>query len=172
VQPQSRVIVLMRHAKAEQGGSSDLERELSVRGHDDAAEAGAWLADRGIAPDVALVSAAARTRQTWASLAKAAGWDLDPSFDRGLYTAGPETALDLMRATSDGARTLVVVGHNPTIAYLASMLDDGEGDDEAANEMATGFPTGALTVMEYDGAWADLDPECARVVGFHVGGAG
>ena len=59
----SRRLVVMRHAKAEQGGRTDFERVLTGRGHADAAEAGAWLATQGFAPDHALVSAAARAEQ-------------------------------------------------------------------------------------------------------------
>ena len=81
----------------------------------------------------------------------------------------PETALDLIRLTPEEAGTLVVVGHNPTIAYLAQLLDDGDGDVAASNEMAMGYPTSAVTVMEYDGAWADLGAGTARVLAFHVG---
>lgn len=171
MQRQPRLIVVVRHAKAEQVGPTDLERELAPRGHQDAAQAGAWLAGQGIVPDAALVSAAVRTRQTWAALAGAAGWTLEPSYDRGLYSAGPETAIDLMRLTDDEVRTLVVVGHNPTVAYLAALLDDGEGDAEVAGEMAAGYPTSAMTVLAYDGEWADLDQATARVVAFHVGRA-
>jgi len=101
-------------------------------------------------------------------MAAAAGWSLEPDLDRGLYTAGPETALDLMKLVPAEATTLVVVGHNPTIAYLAHLLDDGEGDVEAATEMAVGYPTGALTLYEYAGEWADLAPGCATVLAFHV----
>ena len=168
MQPQSRVVIVMRHAKAEQTGPTDLERQLSPQGREDAAAAGAWLAGAGIVPDAALVSAAERTRQTWAEVARAAGWAVEASFDRGLYTAGPETALDLMRATPDDAGCLFLVGHNQTVASLAAMLDNGEGDDDAANEMTTGFPASAVAVLEYDGAWADLGRESARVVAFHA----
>jgi len=66
---------------------------------------------------------------------------------------------------------LVVVGHNPTIAYLAQLLDDGSGDDDAGREMAVGFPTGALAVFEVTGSWAELDLASARLVAFHVGRA-
>ncbi|MGZ4456179.1 MAG: SixA phosphatase family protein [Nocardioides sp.] len=171
MQQQSRVVVVMRHAKAEESGPTDAERELAERGRADAAAAGRWLAERGVEPEHAWVSAATRTRQTYAAVATAAGWSLDPSVDRGLYAAGPETALDLIRATPDDARTLVVVGHNPTMAYLAAMLDDGEGDEDAAGEMAAGYPTSAVTVLEYAGAWGDLDQASCRVVAFHVGRA-
>jgi phosphohistidine phosphatase len=171
VQRQSRRIVVMRHAKAEQVGPTDMERELEARGYGDAAAAGRWLSGQGIVADHALVSAATRTRQTWESVAAAAGWDAQASFDRGLYAAGPDTALDLMRATPDDATTLMLVGHNPTVAHLAQLLDDGEGDDVAGRQMSTGYPTSALAVFEYDGAWAGLDLGAARLVAFHVGRA-
>jgi phosphohistidine phosphatase len=168
VQPLSRRIVLVRHAKARQDGPTDVERELEERGRADAAAAGRWLAGRGLTADHALVSAATRTRQTWEAMAAAAGWSVEPDLDRGFYGASPETALDLMRLTPGEASTLVVVGHNPTVAYLAHLLDDGEGDVEAATAMLGGYPTGAVTLFGYDGDWADLAPATATVLAFHV----
>ena len=159
----------MRHAKAEQSGPTDYERELSDRGVVDATEAGQWLANRGVEPDQALVSAAVRTEQTWEAVDQGGGWDLEATLDEALYEAGTEAALDLVRDTDDHVRTLVVVGHNPTMASLAALLDDGAGDDEAGNEMALGFPTSALVVFSYDGDWSDLDEASASVVAFHVG---
>ena len=104
----SRRLVVMRHAKAEQGGRTDFERELTDRGRADAAEVGAWLAGQGFAPDHALVSAAARTRATWESLAEGGGWTLEAEYDRGLYSAEPSTAVDLNGLVDDAARSLVV----------------------------------------------------------------
>ncbi len=163
-----RTIVITRHAKADDVGTTDFERELTRRGSDDAVAAGSWLAGQGIRPDLAIVSAATRTRQTWAALAHGAAWDLEPTYDGGLYAADPETTLDLLRILDDDVRTVVVVGHNPTMAYLAAMLDDGDGDVEAGNQIATGFPTSAMAVFSYDGDWADLGGATARVTGFHV----
>lgn len=168
-QPRTRQIVVLRHSKAEQSGPTDFERRLTDRGRLDAAAAGRWLAGRGVVADHALVSAAVRAVETWESLAEGAGWDVEPDLDRGFYAASPETALDLMRATPEEVGTLVVVGHNPTVATLAYMLDDGDGDPEASAEMATGYPTSALALMAYDGAWADLAEGTASVTGFHVG---
>jgi phosphohistidine phosphatase len=166
-----RTIVVMRHAKAEQTGATDFERRLAERGHADAAEAGRWLAAQGVEPELALVSAAVRTQETWEALAEGAGWDLDPELDEGLYSAGTQTALDLVRDVDEGITSVIVVGHNPTMASLVAILDDGEGDDEAGNALALGFPTSAVTVFEYDGDWKDLDEASASVVAFHVGRA-
>ncbi|HEU5036305.1 MAG TPA: histidine phosphatase family protein [Nocardioides sp.] len=164
-----RRLVVMRHAKAAQDGPTDFERALTDRGHADAAEAGAWLVEQGVAPDHALVSAATRTRETWESLARGAGWDLEPELDRGLYSAEPDTAVDLISLVDDGVAALVVVGHNPTMAYLAQMLGDGEGDPQLETELLAGFPTSATAVFDYDGTWADLGVGSARLVGYHVG---
>lgn len=161
----------MRHAKAEQTGATDFERRLAERGHADAADAGRWLAAQGLEPELALVSAAVRTQETWEALAEGAGWDLDPELDEGLYSAGTQTALDLIREVDEGITSVVVVGHNPTMASLAAILDDGEGDDEAGNELAMGYPTSAVTVFSYDGKWSELDEASASVVAFHVGRA-
>ena len=167
----ARRLVVMRHAKAEGEGPTDFERPLAERGHRDAAEAGTWLAAEGIEPDHALVSAALRTRETWASLASGAGWDLEPDFDRGLYSAEPTTAVDLISVVDNAVQSLLVLGHNPTMAYLAQLLGDGEGRRELENELFAGFLTCALAVFDYDGSWADLAEGSARLVGYHVGRA-
>ena len=165
-----RTLVIMRHAKAETSAPSDIERQLTDRGHADAEEAGAWLALREVTPEDALVSAAARTVQTWEDVVTGAGWELEVAqYVDALYTAGTDTALDLIRETDAGVSTLVVIGHNPTIALLAQLLDDGEGDEEAGNAMVVGFPTSAVAVFSYDGDWADLEEGAATLVDFHVG---
>jgi len=166
--PAVRRLVVMRHGKAEPGGESDVERELSPRGWNDSLVAGEWLADRGVVPDAALVSAARRTTSTWLAVAEGGSFEAEVRYSESLYNAGPETALDLVRETPDDVRTLVVVGHNPTMAYLAQLLDDGDGDEESGREMAVGFPTGALAVFQVTGSWLDLELASARLVAFHV----
>jgi phosphohistidine phosphatase len=165
----SRRLVLMRHSKAEQTGPSDMARVLADRGVADAADVGRWLAAQGFVPDHALVSSADRTRQTWTAVAEAAGWDVEAEFDTSLYSAGPDAALDLLRLAPTEARSLLVIGHNPTMASLAHLIDSGHGDPVASAEMLGGYPTSAVTVFEYDGTWADLDVTSAAVVAFHVG---
>lgn len=167
--PDDRLLVVMRHAKAEQDGPTDFERPLADRGHRDAADVGAWLAGEGFVPDHALVSAALRTRETWAAVAESGGWALEPDLDRGLYTAEPTTAIDLVGAVDEDVRRLVVVGHNPTMAYLAQLLGDGEAPADLEGELLAGFPTSATAVFTYDGAWRDLGEGSARLVAYHVG---
>ena len=163
-----RTLVLLRHAKAASTAPSDRERPLTSEGLADAEAAGRWLADRGITADAALVSDAGRTSQTWEQVATGAGWAVTPELSPALYAADPQTATDLIAATDADVSTLVVVGHNPTIAYLAQVLDDGSGDQDAVDAMITGgYPPCTLTVFEVPGEWADLE-QGARLVAHHV----
>lgn len=166
----TRTLVVMRHAQAETSAPTDAERPLAEQGHRDAAATGTWLRDTGIEPQAALVSAARRTRETWQDVCRAAGWDLEPDIDAGLYAADVDTALDLVRLVPDEVTTAVVLGHNPTVASLAHALDGGEGAVEAGLEMAVGaFPPSATAVLTFAGSWADLAPGTAALAGYHVG---
>src|SRR3954453_8915747 len=171
-EPVRRQLVVLRYARAEPGGETDLARELAQRGWDDAVEAGRWLAGKGLAPQAALVSAARRTTSTWLALVEGGSFEAEATYSESLYNAGPETALDLVRETDAGVTSLVVVGHNPTMAYLAQLLDDGTGDEGAARDMAVGFPTGALAWFEVQGGWGELELASARLVGFHAPSVG
>jgi len=164
-----RRVAVMRHGKAEQAGRTDFEREIAERGRVDSADTGSWLADQGFVPDLALVSAARRTVGTWESVAAGGGFDVEPRLSQVLYGAGPETCLDLVRELPSDATSVILVGHNPTMAYLASLLDDGEGDPAVSAEMMSGYPTSAVALFEYDGEWADLAEAGVRLVAYHVG---
>lgn len=165
-----RTLVVVRHARAEATAPSDHQRRLTAAGRSAAADLGAWLGGAGLAVDHAIVSDAARTQETWAAIAEAAGWTLAADASAALYDASPDAALDLVRESPAEARTVVVVGHNPTVGYLAEVLDDGEGDDDAIGALVTsGFPTAAAVVLDLPGEWRDLAEGGTTVRAFHVG---
>lgn len=164
-----RQLLVMRHAKAEQVAASDHERVLAPRGVGDAADAGRWAAREGFVPDHVVVSSAARTLGTWASFSDAAGLDLEPDVDRSLYAAGTDGALEIVRAVPPEARSVLLIGHNPTMHYLVHLLDDGEAEPDLFSQVASEYPTSAIAVLDVRTSWADLDVGEARISAFHVG---
>ena len=99
----------------------DQDRPLNARGRLAACELGDFLASRGFEPEEVLCSTAKRTRETWDGVA-AAVIETRPEvryIDR-LYHASPEVMLDEIRKAS--APTVMLIGHNPGIAELATML--------------------------------------------------
>ena len=165
---EGRRLVVMRHAKAEAWASSDHVRRLTDRGVRDAAEVGRWARRDQVLPDHAFVSTAARAHETWSAFREAAGIDLEAELDPGLYSAGPDSALEVLRTAPPQARTVMIVGHNPTMAHLVHLLDDGRGEPAALAEISAGFPTAAVAVLEIEGEWGDLDVAAGRLVAVHV----
>ena len=143
-----RTLILLRHAKSDWSGAlPDIDRPLAERGTAQAPLAGRWLASHGGVIDLAIVSPAQRARETW-ELASA---ELDPAppvrFDERVYAASAGQLLDILREAPDEARTLVLVGHNPGMEQLASLL---AGEDVI-------LPTSGIAEFGVDGPWSGLD---------------
>jgi phosphohistidine phosphatase len=158
-------LVVLRHAKADRpAGVGDEDRPLTQRGHADAAAAGAWLAARGYRPDLVLCSPAKRTRQTWRGVAVAlTGPDTpDVHFEQALYHGDAEDALDLLRQVPATVRSVLVIGHNPTVSMLSSLLDRGTDRD------SDGLRTSGIAVHVPDGDWSALGPGTAPVTASHT----
>lgn len=115
----------------------------------DAQEAGVAL--RGLGIDLALVSSATRTRETFAAL----GLDVPAQFLDELYFGGTETLLSIIGKTGDDVESLLVVGHAPTIPGLVAELAQAS-DEQAAIEAEGWYPTATFTSFTLDGPWADL----------------
>ena len=162
-------LVVMRHAKAEPYADSDSARRLTARGHEDAAAAGSRLADLGVVPDHALVSAAVRTRETWDEVRKSSGSAASEEFSEELYAASPGAVIELIREVSDEVGTCLYLGHNPTAAHVAAQLDDGDADPEVLRGLLAGFATSAFAVFDVPGAWGDLAQGGARLIEFYPG---
>lgn len=121
-----KTLLLMRHAKSGYPpGASDHARPLAARGRRDAARMGRLLSAAGLAPDAALCSTAARTRETLERAARAGHWHAPVRLSDALYEATPHAVLAEIRAEADTVNTLVVVGHEPTTSALASLLVGG-----------------------------------------------
>lgn len=147
-------LILMRHAVAEPRASSgsDRDRVLSAAGKADAAAMGRLLAARGIRPDLALVSAAGRTRGTW-ELAHEAFGDVEVRLLDSLYDA-PATAIRrLIEAEEDNVGCLMVVAHNPGVHVLAvEYLTESAASPALLERMSGGFPPGSAAVFQVDAA--------------------
>lgn len=145
-----RTLILFRHAKAVRAheADSDEARGLTGRGRRDAAAAGAAMEDAGLKPTLALVSTSQRTRETAEHGLQ--NFALETRFEEALYHAAPEGIWDAFMASD--AESVVIVGHNPGIGELASMLVHQAHDgSKLAREFGTHFPTAAFAAFEIKG---------------------
>jgi len=163
----SRTLIVMRHCKsAWPVGVRDLERPLNARGERDAPRMGTWIGEHVGAPDEARVSPARRTRQTWGLVSTALGIPREAAdFDPGVYEATWWDLLDLIRRCPEQARTLMLLGHNPTMEDLTDELA-GSGDPDALKRARLRFPTGAVAVLDSDSPWSKWGSDCAFLRAF------
>ena len=116
-----RSVVLLRHAEARSAlpGETDFERPLTRKGEADAQRVGSELTGEFFS--TVLCSPSLRTRQTLA-LARGGGLRLgDIDFDGSIYEATAGDLLLLLEAYFDEPN-LLLVGHNPAIEQIGSML--------------------------------------------------
>ncbi|KHL11200.1 phosphohistidine phosphatase [Mumia flava] len=160
-------LVVVRHAKAEPHRVDDRGRRLAERGHVDARRRGHELSDFVTGEAYALVSAAARTQETFADLNEALGLD-DAHVEvlDSLYLASAQRVLHEIRTVETDPATVIVVGHNPSMADLVWMLHDGTHNAAWTAYGDRGFPTSAAAVLTYDGDWFDVDPRTMRLEDF------
>lgn len=153
-------LVLLRHAKAEPGGSiADHLRPLALRGRQQATGVGQSLLAVGLVPDRVLVSSAVRTRQTWDLVRGVLG--LDPSVATvadEVYDAGVRELLALVQGTGEDVGTLLVVGHEPTVSQTAALLAGPGSDDDTLLRVQVGVPTATTCELEAATPWAQWAP--------------
>lgn len=148
-------LILIRHAKSSWDDplAPDHARVLNARGRDAAGRVGRWLAAGGYRPDTALVSTAARTRETWALLAPHLHGAPEPVFLDALYHAGPEVMLRCLQRA--GGQTALMLGHNPGIAAFAEWILAAA----PRHPRFADYPTCATLVAEFPAAdWASVTP--------------
>jgi phosphohistidine phosphatase len=151
-----RQLLVLRHAKSswDDPKLADFDRPLSARGLKTAPLMGRELARRGWVPDLALVSPALRTRDTWRLVAVELPRHVRTDFVEELYEASADEIL--VRVRQADAASVIVVGHNPGLQDFASRLAGAGSDADASRKIEAKFPTAALARFTVAGGWVNL----------------
>jgi phosphohistidine phosphatase len=163
--PATRRLMLLRHAKsAWPEGVADHRRPLAERGRKAAPIIGAYMAEHGLVPDLALVSTARRAQETWEIVAEALPQSVAARDAVGIYEVAASAILNIIRGVEPSVRNLLLVGHNPGMAELALVL---ASHGEALPRLREKFPTAGLAVIDFDiEQWSDVKPGKGRLVRF------
>ena len=152
-----KTLILMRHAKSDwsKPGQGDKERILTERGRLTAGLMAIWLREIDCLPEVALVSSAHRTRETWERM----GLQAQVTFDEALYLAEAEVYLSAIR-NAPACQRLMILGHNPGIETAMGMMADGR---------RVNAPTAAIAVFHLPvDEWQDAKFGMAKRLAFET----
>jgi phosphohistidine phosphatase len=159
-------LLLLRHAKAASpSGTLDLDRPLARRGQEAALVMGDYLKRERLEPDLAIVSSARRTQETWERVQPILG-EVAMRPDGRIYEAPVERLLEVVREAKPEIRTLLLIGHNPGFEELAKLLI-GEGDMEGILRLGQKYPTAGLAVIDFElDDWGDIAKKAGRLERF------
>jgi phosphohistidine phosphatase len=158
-------LLLLRHAKSSWDDPSlvDFDRPLAPRGRKAAERMGREIAARNWLPQLALVSPAARTRETWEVVAAALPGSVSADFPDTLYDATAGDLLSEIQRTPKAVKTLLILGHNPGLEDFARQLAGDNFEAKALRRLHEKFPTAALARFDFDGKWAENGFSGARL---------
>jgi phosphohistidine phosphatase len=145
-----KTLLILRHAKSswKQPDQADHDRPLNERGKSDAPRVGRLLREEDLVPDLIVSSTAKRARKTAAKVAEGSGYGGEIQLSDELYLAPPKTYLGVLRQVADAHSRVMVVGHNPGLEELLTLLT---GDESS-------LPTAALAYITLPiDRWSELN---------------
>lgn len=152
-----KTLLILRHAKSswDDPGLRDHDRPLNPRGVRDAPRMGRLMVEEDLVPERIISSTAVRAQSTAELAANAMPDAPEIETTRELYLASPHTYLEALADYAGDAETVMVVGHNPGITALVTVLT-GELEE---------MPTAALAAVELEiEEWRDIE----RAPGGHM----
>jgi phosphohistidine phosphatase len=151
-------LILLRHGSASLNhfGSHDFERELNESGKQETKTIAQRLMQRGVQVDLIVSSPALRAHKTAELLAEAIGYPKhairkEPSF----YEATAEDLMSFARCLNGGSNSVLICGHNPSLAYLIDVVAKGGIHN---------YPTCCMACLEFPvNNWVSIDQKEARL---------
>lgn len=157
-------LMLFRHAKADRPTDlGDHERPLSVLGREQARKMGEYIASQQLMPDMAVVSSAKRTQETWAESQDAGKLTCPVVVEPRIYEASISDLLDVVGGFDEKHRSVMLLGHNPGVERLTAYLT-GSATDKALANWQKGFVVGSLALVTLPStSWSTLQTHSGRL---------
>jgi phosphohistidine phosphatase len=159
--------MLLRHAKSDRPDNvDDHERPLAERGRRACPLMGAYMVKQGLLPDLAVISTARRTMETWELIRAVFPKDITQIDEARIYDASAKVILDVINETPPDVKALLVVGHNPGLHELALKLIK-TGSQQDLSRLQQKYPTAALVVIDFGaGNWKVISEDTGQLERF------
>ena len=148
-------LLILRHGEsASPAGTVNFDRPLKARGKRDSVRIGRWLIGNDLIPDFVISSPANRAIATTRHACEA--MDLKPETiheSRDIYLAELETLLRIAHNLSNSAQRAMIVGHNPGLEALLSVLSK---KSVSPYEEYGRLQPCTLAMLRLPGSWADI----------------
>ncbi len=146
-------LFILRHGKSDWSvGVSDFQRPLNSRGEKSSHLIGKELKDRNLVPDLIISSPAKRAASTAINVATECNYEQSKIFfDNEFYLGDEMTILSHLKQLSDEFQSVLVVGHNPTLENLITLLLSTKNQE-------IDMPTATIAMIKIDiASWSSID---------------
>ncbi|MFT8857616.1 SixA phosphatase family protein [Bifidobacterium aquikefiri] len=151
------VLIVMRHAKAEAlGEGGDRTRKITDKGRKQAKAVAKGLDALELVPDRIATSSADRTVETLNRMLKYFGDGPKVDVRLSLYQGGIQSILDEIHTTKPKRRTLMILGHEPTVSVSCEWLATSESDPTQLDLLHLGLSPASVAIFACDrpfGEW-------------------
>lgn len=138
-----KTLFLLRHAKSswKDPDLADFDRPLNDRGRKAAELVGKYIAQEKLDLDLIIGSPAVRARQTIELALRSARRSVELRFDQRIYEASSTQLLEVVSQIEDERKSVLLVGHNPGMEELLSLLIGSEQHMPTASLAKVSQPT-------------------------------
>ncbi|MEE8666463.1 MAG: histidine phosphatase family protein [Bifidobacterium mongoliense] len=151
------LVLMMRHAKTESShAGGDAKRELTDKGLKQAKAIARALAGMDLVPDRIACSSARRAEHTLERMLRTFGDAPHVDYRRNLYDQGLSSVFDELSTTKPKVRSLMIIGHEPTISMACQWIADPE--EPAFDELNLGLSPASVVILGADepiAAWRE-----------------
>ena len=147
----TRELILIRHTKSSWADFSipDFDRPIKKDRAEDAKKMATYLRLLKLQPDLIICSPAKRTRQTAEYFCDKLKYDFEKiQFDKRIYESSEQDILQVVQETDADVKTLVLIGHNPSITHFANLFIEEKIDE---------MPTTGVAWIEFESPDWEID---------------
>jgi phosphohistidine phosphatase len=156
-----RELILIRHTKSSwtDFNVSDFEHPIKEDRIDDAINMAARLKKMDVKPDLIICSPAKRTQQTANYFCEKLKYKVEQmQLDKRIYESSPEDILQVVQEIGAENKTVLLIGHNPSITYFANWFMDEKIDQ---------MPTTGVVWLEFKSETWQIDRQTpCRLIAF------
>ncbi|MCZ6520074.1 MAG: histidine phosphatase family protein [Bacteroidetes bacterium] len=145
-------LFLIRHARTAERAvdMKDIDRPLTLEGIQNASKMGRFFLLKNISPDSIMSSTALRAKTSAELMAEQMNYDTAKIYmSDKIYEASARTLLQIVNAIKEEFKTVLLIGHNPSISFLAEYIT-GEEIGDVTN-------CGVIRIKCKNISWEEID---------------
>ena len=156
-----RTLYLLRHSYAESSrGVKDFDRALTTSGQNMVRTLGRKLQSDGVNIKQVICSSAARAKETVINLIEEVEiTEQLIKYEERVYEASVRELLEIVNSIDDGLKTVMLVGHNPSISFFGEYL--------TAASIGNMEPCGMVTIKFDNLNWEEVSQGTGTFVSYY-----